>query len=172
MKKLYFMRHGESEYNHLGLFAGRTETPLTDRGKNQARSAGESARKLHIDYIVSSPSSRALDTARIVAGAIGYSKDEIQQDDSFNERFFGVLEGQPWDPNLDLDNIPNVETSQALLERVNRGYEKLRLLPVGNVLIVSHGATGRALRHIIHPNVPYRGPESPRFKNADIVELI
>src|SRR5581483_5723923 len=78
MKKLYFIRHGESVSNVERWHAGRIDTPLTERGRQQAREAGKKAKaqKLHFDLIVSSPLSRALETARIIAKEIGYPEKQ------------------------------------------------------------------------------------------------
>src|SRR5690606_2527197 len=71
MKKLYFIRHGLSVMNRQGVFSGSIDTPLTDEGRKQAKRAGKLARDFGIDYIVSSPLARALETAQIIAGEIG-----------------------------------------------------------------------------------------------------
>ena len=117
MKKLYFIRHGLSEMNVKGLIAGRTESPLTEEGKLQARHAGKQAKKLGIDYIVSSPMSRAHETAKIIAKEIGYPLDKIHLNSLFIERDFGELEGKVWSPDLDIDGFADVEAQDTLIER-------------------------------------------------------
>lgn len=67
---MYFMRHGETTFNEAHNRTGRDpqihDAPLTDRGKRQAREAmGRFTRK--IDLILTSPYTRALETAQIVA---------------------------------------------------------------------------------------------------------
>src|SRR5690606_14158884 len=99
MRKLYFIRHGLSELNAQGLYAGHTETPLTEEGRLQAKQAGQGATGLGIDLIVSSPLERALETAQIVAHEIGYPEESIITDDRLIERHFGQLEAQPYSRN-------------------------------------------------------------------------
>lgn len=67
----YFVRHGESESNRERIMQGRTPSPLTDRGRAQAREAGEWFRGRSLDCIVSSPLDRARDTAAAIADAAG-----------------------------------------------------------------------------------------------------
>jgi len=172
MKHLYFCRHGLSEMNKLGLWAGQIETPLTPEGKEQAKLAGEFAKDLNIGHIVSSPYSRALDTAKIIAKQIGYPLKNIEQNSLFIERGLGVLEGQPWNPDLNIDGFADIETRDTLFERMHLALEFLQTIPADNVLVVSHGASGRALQHIINPAIPFEGPSTIHFPNAKIIQLI
>jgi len=170
MKHLYFVRHGLSVNNKKGIFSGRTETPLAPEGIEQAHLAGQKAKALHIDLIVSSPMERARETASIIAGEIGYPLDAIELHDFFMERAFGVLEGEPYSPNMHLDDVEGVERSEEILERAKQGVAYLRSLPQDNILVVSHGAIGRALRHTVNSEIPFHGSE--RFDNADLVQLL
>jgi broad specificity phosphatase PhoE len=169
MKKLYFMRHGLSEMNVAGIWSGTTETPLTDTGRKQARHAGETAGSLGIDIIVCSTLSRAIETAEIVASKIGYPLDKIQKSDLLIERHFGGMEGQPYFPDLDMENFAGVESIEALFERARLALEWIQSLPGDTILIVSHGSTGRALRHIVTPAIPFQG--AGHLPNAEIILL-
>jgi len=168
LKKLYFVRHGLSEMNALGLRAGSTDTPLTDEGREVARQTGVAARELHIDTIVSSPMIRALETAQIIASELGYPEDKIFTSDLLVERHFGVLEGQPYERGQDIDVVEGIELAEDLFKRVRQALAWIESLPGETVLIVSHGATGRAMRHILNPRHPFQGTG---FKNAEIVAL-
>lgn len=169
MKTLYFMRHGLTELNAAGLFAGRTETPLTDTGRAQARLAGAYARTLQIDTIACSTMGRAIETAEIVANCIQYPAENIYENDLLVERDFGQLEGQPYFPGLNFDEIVGTETTEQLFARAAKALEWVEQLPGDRVLIVGHGSTGRALRHIHNPSIPFDG--AGHFPNAEIVEL-
>lgn len=151
--------------NVQGLFAGRTETPLTIEGKHQARAAGRLAKELSINLIVSSPMERALHTAEIIAAEIGYPLDKIITNKLFLERDFGPLEGKPWAPDLNLDGFSDLETDDTLLERAKLGFSWLHSQPVDNILLVSHGSYGRALRSVIqHKEFIHQ----ERLRNAEI----
>ena len=78
MKNLYFIRHGESTANIINL-TGTDDAMLTENGIKQATDAGKAAKKeeLEFDVIISSSLPRALDTAKLVAHEIDYTKDPL-----------------------------------------------------------------------------------------------
>ncbi|MCK5762727.1 MAG: histidine phosphatase family protein, partial [Clostridiales bacterium] len=68
--KLYFIRHGETDYNKENRLQGGLDTKLNDIGKEQALKASEEIVDLEIDVIISSPQRRAVDTAEIIASKL------------------------------------------------------------------------------------------------------
>lgn len=156
--------------NKQGIFSGRTETPLAREGVQQAKLAGEHAKGLSIDCIVSSPMKRALDTATIIAGQIGYPVDKIIISDLFMERAFGPLEGTAYQPNMKIEHIEGVEKAELIVQRAKAGVEYLHTLPHDTILVVSHGAIGRALRHCLDPTTPFH--DTKRFLNAEVIKLL
>ncbi|MEO8104884.1 MAG: histidine phosphatase family protein [Candidatus Saccharibacteria bacterium] len=170
MQHLYFVRHGLSVMNKQGIFSGRTETPLAREGVQQAELAGSHAAGLHIDCIVSSPMKRAIDTATIIAQKIGYPVEKIIVSDLFMERAFGPLEGTAYQPNMKIEHIEGVEKAELIVQRARAGVEYLHSLPAETILVVSHGAIGRALRHCLNPTTPFH--DSARFANAEVTKLL
>ncbi|MCB1186350.1 histidine phosphatase family protein [bacterium] len=87
------IRHGQSEGNLKRIFQGSLDYPLTDLGRDQARSVGKwlEQRGLHFDAVYSSPLSRAHETARILGGQTGNT--EIHAHDMLREIHGGELEG-------------------------------------------------------------------------------
>lgn len=82
MTAFYFLRHGQSEANLKGLFAGqREDSPLTAKDFEQAKAAAEELKLLHIDRIISSPLQRTRQTAEIVAKIIGFDIGNIEFDE-------------------------------------------------------------------------------------------
>jgi uncharacterized phosphatase len=172
MKKLYFIRHGLSEMNKSGHFAGTIDTPLAEEGRAQAKMAGIKARELRIDLIVTSPLIRASETAEIIARQIGYPKDKIVLSRLLIERHWGDLEGKPHVQVHDLDEVPNAETSAQLLERASKALAYLEGLEAENILVVSHGTFGRALRHHIIEDMPFINKvsdETIRLPNGEVI---
>ncbi|HET6925120.1 MAG TPA: histidine phosphatase family protein [Candidatus Saccharimonadales bacterium] len=171
MKKLYFVRHGQSQANVDETFAGQSDTPLTSLGREQAKTAGKAARELHIDRIVSSPLSRAFDTAVIIAQTIGYPVSNIDINDLFKERNYGSLQGKAWGSQgeEDINGIAGVEPIESLLQRGRQAYQYLHDLPDDTVLVVAHGTFWRALRAAMHPDIPFIAGTEPR--NAVVEEL-
>ena len=93
---LYFTRHGETFWNVENKICGATDIALTPRGHAQAEALGRmlAAQDLPVDLILSSPLSRALDTARHIAAATGWP---LQVEERLREQNFGRFEGTPRD---------------------------------------------------------------------------
>lgn len=166
MKKLYFVRHGLSEMNVAGLYSGSTDTSLTEEGRVQAKATGKLAKDLKIDYIVASPLQRAHETAQIIAKEIGYPIKNIHTNTLLKERHYGEMEGQPWDPDLNLDGVSDFETDDTLVERAHLALNWIKTLDAHHILVVSHGSFGRAMRSIIKEEYPMNHPE--RLGNAEL----
>lgn len=164
--------------NKLNQWGGTSNTPLTKKGVEQAKDVGKRAKdkNLSFDIIVSSPLDRAHNTAKHIAEAIGYPIDKIVLNDLFLERNFGILEGKtvdyalyPVDQSV-LDGIDGVEPVSELFERAKKAHNYIQKLPHERILIVAHGAFGRALRDAINCEESYKGGEG--FPNAEIFELL
>lgn len=164
------MRHGLSVMNQQGVFSSTTDTPLAPEGIEQCRAAGRALQGAGIDCIVASPLKRAQHSAQLVAGELDLDPADILINETFTERQFGPLEGTTYQPNVGMDEIEGVEHSDELIARVSKGLEDIRALPADTVLIVSHGAVGRALYHLLHPEVPYM--QTPKFHNATVEKLL
>ncbi|MDQ2972888.1 MAG: histidine phosphatase family protein [bacterium] len=177
MKKIYYARHGLSEMNVLGLFSGAgSDTILTDKGRLQARQAGKKVKEsgLNFDIIIASPLKRAHETALLIAKELGFPSHKIILQDLLKERHFGELEGAPFlpghgkNPHL-LDDIPGIETMAELHERAKEFIEWLNNLEHETILVVGHGAMGRAIRRTMSGQTMY--DHSDAFDNATIEQL-
>ncbi len=171
MKHLYFIRHGLSVMNEQGLLAGSTDTPLAPVGKQQARAAGQAARKLGIQLIVASPLSRAKSTATIIAEEIGYPAEAILYDDRTKERHFGNMEATPWHPGISFNHNDTVESYDAIMQRAEDFKNWLDERSEDTILVVSHGAFLRALRSLYLPDMPYQNTTAT-MPNAEIMTIV
>jgi len=160
----WFLRHGETDWNVQGLSQGNTDIPLNANGVAQAHAAAALLRNRGIAAIVSSPLSRAHDTARIAADAIGLP---VELDEDLREVSFGAKEGHPqteWFADwvggtlLPLGAETFAELRLRAVAAVNRA-----LVRPAPVLVVGHGALFRALRADMgmEPNV--RTPNATPF---------
>ena len=138
----YFLRHGETELNRLGLIAGSADVPLNETGRRQARAAAERLAALGIDAIWSSPMQRALDTARCVAQALDL---EIAVIEELAERNWGALEGTPRAARIADTPPQGGEALEIFRERTWRGIA--RIAPSRAPLVVAHSGTFRVLVH-------------------------
>lgn len=153
MKKLYLLRHGQTEFNVKKLVQGRCDSPLTDLGRQQAGMAAAwlKAHNVVPDKVVSSPLGRAMDTAQLVACELLGPDTAVEPCEGIIERSYGSFEEGPhdalptdvWDPGEDL--VPfGGEGSQALQERMVSTLANLMSADgVETLLAVSHGSASR-----------------------------
>lgn len=69
--KVYLARHGQTVWNHRDVVSGRTDIPLTEKGLAQAAELAEQVAQTEVDLILTSPLTRARQTAQVVAERIG-----------------------------------------------------------------------------------------------------
>ncbi|MGH7587884.1 MAG: SixA phosphatase family protein [Gemmatimonadota bacterium] len=119
MKTLVLVRHAKSSWKDASL-ADR-DRPLNDRGKRDAPRMGRrlAARGGAPDLVISSPAARALETARIIAAAVGYPVDRIRED----ERIYLAGPAELIEAIHDLDDVDDrvflVGHNPGLTELVN-----------------------------------------------------
>lgn len=153
MKRLYLLRHGQTEFNVKKLVQGRCDSPLTDLGRQQARAAAAwlKAHGVVPDKVVSSPLGRAMDTASLVAAELLGPDAAVEPCKGIIERCYGTFEEGPhdalptdvWDPGEDL--VPfGGEGSKTLQERMVAALTNLiSAEDIKTLLAVSHGSTSR-----------------------------
>lgn len=157
---VYFMRHGETDYNKQGLIQGRTDIPLNETGISQAETAAEYFQRKGIcfDRVYTSPLIRAHKTAAI---ASGWDMDKIRTDERVQELAFGTAEGM--DFHTLPEHIMNLFTKPAayippegaepldeLKARCQDFLDELAVVSekessVQNVLVATHGAALRGI---------------------------
>lgn len=153
MKKLYLLRHGQTEFNVKKLVQGRCDSPLTDLGRKQAGMAAAWLKSHDVvpDKVVSSPLGRAMDTAQLVACELLGPDAAAEPCEGIIERCYGTFEEGPhdalptdvWDPGEDL--VPfGGEGSRALQERMVGTLTNLMdSEDTETLLAVSHGSASR-----------------------------
>ncbi|HEX5078587.1 MAG TPA: histidine phosphatase family protein [Geminicoccaceae bacterium] len=161
---IYFVRHGETTWNLEGRMQGHLDAPLTVRGLREARRDGAALRALierDAPYaLVFSPLGRTRETARIVAEETRPHVHAERSDARLREVSWGEWDGltiadikarypELWQAHVeDRWNIgaPGGECYRVLCERVADWLASVRDEP--RLIVVSHGALGRALRGI------------------------
>jgi 2,3-bisphosphoglycerate-dependent phosphoglycerate mutase len=93
MATLVLIRHGESQWNLENRFTGWIDVPLTDKGREEARRAGEKLRGIRFDKAYTSVLQRAIETLDIVLSIIGQQHIPVERDWALNERHYGDLQG-------------------------------------------------------------------------------
>jgi 2,3-bisphosphoglycerate-dependent phosphoglycerate mutase len=93
MANLLLLRHGESQWNLENRFTGWVDIPLSPKGEQEARQAGEKLKSYKFDKAYTSVLKRAIDTLKIVLKIIGQENIPVEYDKALNERHYGALQG-------------------------------------------------------------------------------
>ncbi len=151
----YFVRHGESESNASGRIQGHTDSPLSDLGRRHAEAAGEWLADKHVDAVLSSPLSRAYDTAAVIAQRCAASAPErvdelieletgqytglaISELRAVDEALFARFRVHSWEV------VPGAERIESLQRRAAAVWARcIGLAQAGrrSIVSVSHGGT-------------------------------
>jgi broad specificity phosphatase PhoE len=145
------VRHGESEANAAGVFAGQTDSPLTPKGREQAKVVANALRPVHFDRIVSSTLSRTTDTAAEIAAGRGLPVEPFAD---LKEIDLGEAAGKPFDevrglPGYESDGFhqwPGGESLDQVVTRAMRVIDRLVVESPGRTIcIIGHGGVTRIL---------------------------
>lgn len=164
-RDFYFLRHGETDWNVIKRLQGHTDIPLNENGRTQARSVIETLKTIGLQRIISSPLSRAYETATIVNEIL---QIPLQVDDRLKEKHFGLYEGKTGEdikifhaeypditaeiePETNQARPPEGEVYKVFHDRIFDGIKQnLVTYPDEKILFVSHGGVYRGLcRHLI-----------------------
>ena len=159
-RKIWFVRHAQSEYNKKHLFTGWHDPDLTEKGIHAARELKNDLSSVAFDYVFSSPLKRAAETASLIVDG----RYKIKYDDRLKERSYGDWSGlnkseikEQVGEELFLSarrgwstKPPNGESLEDVSSRVSSFLETLPLS--GNLLVVSHGNTIRAISVLLGIN--------------------
>ncbi|WP_394157924.1 histidine phosphatase family protein [Bacillus altitudinis] len=165
MTAICLVRHGETDWNAAKRIQGRTDIHLNDTGKWQAEQTGLYLKDAHWDVVISSPLSRAKETAHLI---LQHVHAPLVIMDDFIERDYGDAEGMSFEERQKLfpnKQYPNMEPLSALQDRMLEGIEKVRATyPDKRVLIVAHGAAIHALLTALADE--HMGIQDTRLVNA------
>ena len=156
MHSIYFARHGETVWNVENKICGMTDSPLTEKGRQQARELGQKVKEsgVHIDVILYSPLSRAADTAKAVAAATGLP---ARCEPRLREQCFGKYEGTPRDgaefrisKTHFADRYDGGESMMQLAQRIYNLLDELRQDENKTYLLVAHNGIARVVESYFH----------------------
>jgi broad specificity phosphatase PhoE len=146
---IYFIRHGETEWNKKGIVQGYKNSDLTSKGKNNAERLGKILRDKNIEKIYSSDLGRCVQTSEIINKWV---KVKIIKVKKLRERNFGDLNGQTdgkVKKMLDLNNpdekAPNGESFNEQKKRVILFIKKLSTKKYERILLVTHDGPTKAI---------------------------
>lgn len=157
---IYYIRHGETDWNRQGRLQGGHNIPLNDLGRRQAREVAQHLRDAagvaldSMPWIVS-PMDRAQETARICRSALGFDANGFTTLPGLTEITFGTWEGMTWkevrkaDPGRAAQRTadkwgyvpPGGESYAMVHQRTKPVFDALTVPTV----VVAHGGIARAL---------------------------
>lgn len=150
MKTIYFVRHGSTDFNETKTFQNYT-TPLSAKGRMQAEFVAKRFLSIPVDLLISSPMTRAKETAEVIAEGI---RCEVQESDLFHEilrpsvvhgklktdpdtvNVFTLISKEFTNPDYRHSDEENVFVVKA---RAERAVDFLESLKEERVLVVTHG---------------------------------
>ena len=182
--KLFFTRHGETDWNRLKKIQGKQDTELNATGIMQAEHLGDNLLLGEYSFtkIYSSTQKRAKRTAEIVAEKLNMEYETLE---GLEEMNLGLWEGLSWNEvkerfpeelkswltNRRYMKTPDGESYQDLLDRVLTAIKTIIKKQRGNVLVVTHSAVIMALLCYLH-NTPFEEMVGKYdIKNAELVEI-
>lgn len=162
MAYLILVRHGQSEWNALGLWTGQRDVGLTDQGKEEARRAAQHLEDIRLHKAYTSKLTRAKQTLHEIKEALQHTELETEEHEALNERDYGDFTAKnKWEIAESLGEeeftklrrswdhpVPGGETLKDVHARVLPYYEERILADLKdgkNVIVAAHGNSLRAL---------------------------
>ncbi|HTH62101.1 MAG TPA: histidine phosphatase family protein [Paraburkholderia sp.] len=147
-REIWLVRHGETEWSRSGQHTGRTDVPLTDYGRDQARALAPALAAQRFDAVLSSPMTRALDTCRLA----GFG-DVAQIEPALLEWDYGRYEGlttpqirtQMPDWNVWSGPVPRGESLDQIEARAKTLIDRLLPMMPARIVLFSHAHFLRTL---------------------------
>lgn len=179
--KIFIVRHGQDEDNANGILNGHRDKPLTELGREQAKTTGLKLKGENIDVVLASPLKRAFETAQIIAKVADFP--EPIKEDLLIERDFGIFTGKP------VADIPLLakkvykgdkinyflEEGEIFPELLRRGKKLLEKLskeyPDKNILLATHGDIAKMIQASYHKWTWKKALKTPYFDNTGVIIL-
>jgi broad specificity phosphatase PhoE len=156
MKQIYFIRHGQTQWNAIKRMQGQLNSDLNEIGKEQADMNGRFLIDHDLETLIASPLGRTRQTAEIVNQHLHL---DLSFDDRIMEWHCGQWSGLLWDDlsqtwpieweAYEADRYhyrgPGCENFPDMIARVNPFLQQLIDHPAKRIGVVSHGLIGRVM---------------------------
>jgi probable phosphoglycerate mutase len=145
--RIFFFRHGETEWSRVARHTGKTDIPLTAHGEEQARKLRPWVAAIAFSHVLASPRLRARATCELSGASKNPETEpdlaEWDYGDYDGRRSVDIVESRPgW--NLFFDGCPNGESPVEVGDRADRLIARLRMMS-GDIALFSHGQFGAVL---------------------------
>ena len=170
--EIYVIRHGETNANKEGIMQGWIDLPLNEFGRKLAIDTGRALKGVKFDAAISSPLSRAKETAELLLRESGNLDTPLYLDERLKEISAGEWEGKcfrPGTPDSEAlgeemrkkffgdpflaPRYPGGESAYDVIARTQEFFKDLVAKePYTRVLVSTHGAALRAMLNYLYPN--------------------
>lgn len=169
----FFLRHAETDWNNQKLCQGQKDIPLSQKGTQEAKAFATKSVNLNFGCIVSSPLSRALETAKEIHQVHSNACFHVVQE--LTERCWGLLEGIPSEKMYSIEHLEKIDLSYSpkngveprsvFQQRVIKGISIAQTFHQ-HPLIVSHGRIFFELCHILDM------PPLRQIQNCQLLKIV
>ena len=167
--KIYIVLHGETNGNLRGVLQGWTDEPLNEKGRELAIITAQALSDIKFNVAISSPLSRAYETAEIILRENKRTVPPIQADERLKEMNFGEWEGLGltkenfeipseyfndfYDNPFAFQNSASGESIQQVCARTGEFYQELvKKYCDETILLTTHGFALRAMLQQVYEN--------------------
>ncbi len=171
---IYFVRHGETDFNVQEIVQGNIDVPLNENGISQAKTIRDKLKQIKFDVIYSSPLLRAKQTAQIIADVHG---TKVLFDDRLREYHAGIREGlkySDWNEEQRKDFKLNPEKygAEKLVDFYKRVSDFYKEVSITNkkILIVSHFGVYKQIYYFLN-NISNFFEPVKMIQNCEVVIL-
>jgi len=182
-KKIFIVRHGETEYNKLKIVQGSgVDSSLNEMGKLQAKALYNAYRDYGFDLVVTSALVRTKQTAKY------FIEDDIPHlsDADINEISWGIYEGKSsaegmkesyknlissWNREEYDARTEGGESAAEMAMRLNRFLDWVRAREEAKILVVMHGRSIRCLMCLVEGR-PIKHMDDYHHHNTGIYEVV
>jgi len=148
--RIYLVRHGETEWNRVRRFQGRSNLPLNQEGRKQVRALALALKNKPLAAIYTSPLIRALETARLIQ--VFHPSTPIFEEKGLIEMDLGEFDGmkahdwaeqfpdfrKAWNENPASVKMPGAESLKEVQARAKEALERItRIYPSDTTLLIS-----------------------------------
>lgn len=183
MKEIYFIRHGETEYNLLGIVQGSgIDASLNDKGRAQAKAFYEAYQHVPFEVVLASKLKRTQETVQL------FVENNIPMETfhEINEMSWGIHEGKKGNLKMKEDyqamvaawrnevydyKIEGGESAAELAQRLERFKAHLKTREEKTILVCSHGRAMCCMMAVLR-NQPYKEMEQYKHSNTGLYKVL
>ena len=175
---IYFVRHGQTDYNLKKIYAGQKDIPLNKEGINQAKKTALKLKDISFDICYCSPLKGAKQTLEEII-KLNSKTFPVIYDDRLKERDYGKLVDKPvgsepfnrWKIGVDeeINQKYEIETIPNVYNRIKSFFDEILKNHYKNILIVAHSGVGRVTSAYFNGMPKDQDLSNIKISNAEVL---